>query len=1085
VECRLLGPVEILDGAAIIDLGPPQRRLVFAALAVDIGRTVPTETLVDRVWDEAPPTARRALQVHLSHLRAILHGAAHGQNGIRIAQRSGGYLLDGAPDRVDVHAFGDCVARADRAGAAERTDLLRRGLRLWRGEPLAGLPGCWAAETRQYWHEQRIAAALMLAQAALDRSRPETALEDLTRLTARYTLVEPLTAALVRLLHLAGRAPEALARYEEMRHRLAHELGLDPGAELRAAHLSVLRGDEPIVVRPDADATVPRQTPGDVFAFVGRRHEIERLNAIVAGSDGVPIAVLSGAAGVGKTALAVHWVHRVLDRFPDGQLWVDLGGFRAGGTTTPAEALTAVLCALGDGPGGLPTDPGELSARYRSAVAGRRLLIVLDNAASAAQVRPLLPGSPSCLAVVISRDRLAALVARDGARRIDVDPLPTADAMGLLRELIGPRVDAEPEAAAALAQRCARLPLALRVAAEVASARPGRSLRVLADQLHDERRSLDVLDADGDAQTGVRAVFAWSYRALPCRASAVFRLLGVHPGRDYEAYAVAALSGLALAEARDALTTLADAHLVERVGDDRYAMHDLLRAYAAERADAEPAAGTDAARARLIGMYVETTAAAMELLYPAERHLRPQRSSAPVAGDAPFPPLGDADAAGRWLEAERGNLVAVCMGPPDSAGETGRLGGIIGRHLADNGYPSDALAVHRRAFEVTTATGDRLGAGTASMNLGAVYWNLGDNAAAAEHFERALAVFEDLGDRRGQARALNNLAVAYSRLGRYEEGIDRILRVLRIARALDDRIGAARALNNLGTVRVELGQYAVAADDFARALTLCEDSGDSTGEALAHGNLGDVHFHRGAYRDALVHYGRTRDLFGHSGQRSGAARAGIDIANVYDRQGRHADAEALRRAALEVFRDVRDDDGEALALLGIGESHLALRDHRAAIEYATDALDRFRRLGNRRGEVLARVLLGAAEAGGGDPGAAVAHFERACADVTAAGMGGPAPAVHNGLGAALRLLGRGDEALAHHGWVLHSPTTTDDRYERSRAHAGIAEVHDARDAPAEAREHWLRALAGYDGLGVPEAEAIRRRLGTVRASTGS
>jgi tetratricopeptide (TPR) repeat protein len=592
--------------------------------------------------------------------------------------------------------------------------------------------------------------------------------------------------------------------------------------------------------------------------------------------------------------------------------------------------------------------------------------------------------------------------------------------------------------------------------------------------LHDERRPLDLLDADGDAHTGVRAVFTWSYRALPGRAARVFRLLGVHPGREYEAYAVAAISGLPLDDARGALSTLADAHLIERIGDGRYAMHDLLRAYAIECTDD---AEQGAAFSGLIGLYVDTTAAAMDLRYPAERHLRPERPSTSAGCETPVPHLDDADAAGRWLEAERGNLVAVCVGAPDGSGQVARLCAIIGRHLSDNGYPGDALAVHQRAFEVSAAAGDRRGVGNASMDLGFVYWHFGDNSTAAEHFERALEAFRDAQDQRGQARALNNLAIVDCRLGRYDEAVKRILRVFRITHALGDRIGEARALNNLGIVRMELGRYADAAENFDDALKIAESIGDRTGEALAHGNLGDIHFRAGAYRDAVVHYERTRELFHSTGQREGEARSMIDISNVQARLGRHNDAETLRRAALEIFRDIHDDDGTALALNGIAESHLTLLDHRMALEYAADALNHFRRLGSRRGEVMALVTLGTAMAVSGDLKAAVAHFEEARAGVNTSELGALTASVHNGLGGGLFLLGRGDEAFAHYDRVLRSPEAADDPYERSRAHEGIAEIRYAAGEFAAARRHRLCALAGYDELGVPEADVIRGRLG--------
>ncbi|MEU4164713.1 NB-ARC domain-containing protein [Actinoplanes sp. NPDC026670] len=394
--------------------------------------------------------------------------------------------------------------------------------------------------------------------------------------------------------------------------------------------------------------------------FTGRHRELAALDDLAGGEPGrrtaVVISSVSGTAGVGKTALVVHWAHRWRGRFPDGQLYVDLRGYDPAAPLTAHDALATLLEAVGVSSAELSAGVEERAARWRSETADRRLLIVLDNAASVEQVRPLLPGTASCLVLATSRDSLAGLVVRHGARRLDLDLLPAADAYELLRLLIGVRVDAEPEAARLLVERCARLPLALRVAAELAAARPGTSLAGLASELADEQRRMHLLGGDGgDPRTDVSAVFSWSMRHLTPVAARLFRLFGLHPHTDFEAYAAAALAGTDVSAARSTLELLARKHLVQPLGDGRYGMHDLLRAYA--RSLATDAAEDDprAALGRLFDHYLATAADAMDTLHPAEAFRRPRIAPPGTA----TPDLSDPGVARAWLDVELDCLTAV------------------------------------------------------------------------------------------------------------------------------------------------------------------------------------------------------------------------------------------------------------------------------------------------------------------------------------------------------------------------------------------------------------------------------------------
>jgi tetratricopeptide (TPR) repeat protein len=772
-------------------------------------------------------------------------------------------------------------------------------------------------------------------------------------LVRAHPLRERFSVQLMLALYRSERQAEALAAFADARHVLASELGIEPGPQLRQLHARILAADPGLDFAPGEAATLtsapqkkkrPAQLPADVAAFTGRAEELAELDRLAAQSSDMVISVVSGTAGVGKTALAVRWARRAASTFPDGQLYVNLRGYDPGQPVPPGDALAGFLRALGLAGPDIPPGEDERAAAYRSLLDGRRVLVVLDNAASVEQVRPLLPGCPSCLVVVTSRDSLAGLVARHGARRLDLDILPLPDAVGLLRTLIGARVDAEPRAAAALAGQCARLPLALRVAAELAAASPGSLLEELAGELDGEQRRLDLLDAGGDGRTAVRGVFSWSYRHLPAAAARAFRLAGLHPGPDFDAYAVAALTGVTITQARDVLALLARAHLVQPAGAGRYGMHDLLRAYASHLAEAyDGGAAQDAALAGLYDYYLGTASGAMDVLVPAEKHFRPR---VPPIG-TPAPQVDSAAEARAWLDAERATIVAVAVhaARQGAPGYTTRFAATLYRYLETGGHHADAMIIHGHARQAARLIGDRAAEATALTNLGIISWRQGRYQQAVDYHGQAMAASVEIGDPTGKAVALANLGVVYERQGRYDEAAGCQREALALCQETGDRSGVARALANLGSVAARQGDYEEAISWYQQALALFREIGDGTGEASALPDLGLAYQQQGRYEEAARCYQQALALFRESGDRTGEAEALNGVGAIMFSIGRPDEARIQHTAALTLASQIGDAYEQARAHNGLGAALQATGDITLARHHWLCALGLYSELG--------------------------------------------------------------------------------------------------------------------------------------------
>jgi DNA-binding SARP family transcriptional activator/Tfp pilus assembly protein PilF len=937
LEFCLFGPLMVRRGGAVVPVPPGKQRAVLAALLLSAGQMVSLDALIEVLWAHSPPpSARVAVQNYVMRLRKALGPAA----GSRISTQPRGYLIQVDAAELDLSRFEAHLRAAQAAvrdtawytAAAEA----RAGLSLWRGEPLADIDSeLLAVRDVPRLAEQRLQALETRIDADLHLGQHAELITELQQLTGAHPLRERLHGLLMLALYRDGRQGEALSAYQHVRHVLIDELGTEPGTCLRELHQQILIDDPaldaPASARPgagNAAPTVPRELPAAVRNFTGRSDELDTLTRLL-GEFGenapgtVVISAIGGTAGVGKTALAVHWAHRAAGGFPDGQLYVNLRGYDPAPPVTAADALAGFLRSLGEPGQDIPAEEADRAARYRSLLAGRRMLVVLDNARSAEQVRPLLPGDPACAVVVTSRDALIGLVARDGARRLDLDLLPLQDAVALLRALIGARVDAAPDAAAVLASRCSRLPLALRVAAELAAARPAVPLAELADELADRQRRLDLLDADGDSRSAVRTVFSWSCRHLDTTAARAFRLLGLHPGPDFDPYAAAALNGTTMARAGQLLERLARAHLIQPAGPGRYGMHDLLRAYSREVAVAQDAEGEQrAALTRLFDHYLHAAAVAMDTLHPAERHWRPRIPSPATA----VPPVTDTAAARGWLDAERATLVAVTVHAAEHGwpGHATRLAATLFRYLGHGGHHPEAITIHSHARIAARQAGDAAAEATALNALGLVAFHQGRYEQATGDLERALALFRQTGERSGQARALTNLGVASYLQGRYQQAKGHLEQALALARTTGKRDTECATLVNLGEVSLRQGAYQRATGQLLQALALSRETGDRNHEASAFARLGEVCLSLRRYEHATDHLQQALALSRETGNREDEADALNGLGEVLLRTAQPAQARDRHAAALGLAAQIGGKHQEARAHNGLGHAfHVA------------------------------------------------------------------------------------------------------------------------------------------------------------------
>ncbi|MGV9387381.1 AfsR/SARP family transcriptional regulator [Nonomuraea sp. NPDC003707] len=954
----VLGTLDVKREGKYVAIPAAKQRIILATLLLNVNEFVSRDHLTERVWNgDVPCHARGVLHTHVSRLRRILREKHPGEDRLIHSHRDS-YAMRLKPDDMDLSAFRELTRQAiSTSQASTEVDILGRALALWRGPALADVPSKLLHEIDvPLLDEERGVATERLLHLRLQLGDYEATIVPLKAMTGEHPFRERLWAHLMVALFLSDRRAEALDAYRAVVALLREELGIDPGPELVRIHAAILAGDPQLArlldesqleTSPSLDAQqqtaeetpqdrestfessdllgqagFPQQLPSDVVSFTGRSQQLQILDNLLAANGDEPsprmeipregdepsrpivIASLTGMGGIGKTSLAVHWAHRMIHHFPDGALYVNLRGFGPDRPLEPGAALEMLLDTLGVPITRIPDQIDARSALFRSVLGHRRILLLLDNAQDAAQVRPLLPGSHAFV-LITSRNQLRGMAAREGAHRIPLQPLSADESVELLTKILGPeRIDIEPQAASELAHSCAYLPLALNIAAELATSDSSTGLRDLAEQMHNQRARLDLLDTVDDHEASLRAVLSWSCRALPASAGRVFRLLSLHPGAVFDPPAAAAMAGITSHQARQILDLLADRSLLERPSEESYSLHDLIHAYAIKLTHDED---TDVERTtavrRVLDWYLHAAELAADQLEPSRRRFPPaivHVPAEPVVFDGP----GDAVA---WVQDRHAILLtAITLSAHHGWNElTWRLPHVLWRFFLMSGHIRDWIDSHHLA--VPAARNSLVPGALAETlkNLGFAYWRRGHLPGALDYHAQALVLDQQDNDLWGEAKTRNHLGFINDRAGRTQQALDQHWRSLALYEETDDLCGKGRALIGIGNASRQLGYHAEALDHLNQALIITRQIGDRWGESLALITLGLVCLATNDHGDAMDHFTTGLRITRDNGDRWGESLALVAIGLAYLAGGQSRQALDYLGQALAVARDVR------------------------------------------------------------------------------------------------------------------------------------------------------------------------------------
>ncbi|MFF4778314.1 BTAD domain-containing putative transcriptional regulator [Microtetraspora fusca] len=931
VNFRALGPLEIsVDGRTRTPGGSTQRGLL-AILLLNANRVVPVRQIIHELWEEPPETALGQIQTRVWRLRTLMNGSGDRADGSQIVTRPGGYMLLADPESLDFGRFGAAVetARALLSGgnveAAAR--LLEEALALWRGPAFSDVEVAGVRAAAATLEELRMVAVEERVEADLALGRHRQLVPELQILVARHPLNERLRGQLMLALYRSDRQAEALETYRDGHRLLVAELGLEPKVQLQELHRAILTSAPHLDLAAPKAPVVPmarggpgrRELPPDVAGFTGRAATVEALAGFLSGSpDGpaLPVAAVTGRAGVGKTAFAVHVAHLLSERFPDGQFFVDLRGLDRR-PAEPAAVLAQLLHRFGVRDGDIPEDPGERCALYRAHMAGRRVLLVLDNAGSEGQIRPLLPAGDGPAVIVTCRRRVGGL---ENARPFDLDVLAEEEAVELLQRTVGAERARDRAEAHRVVELCGRLPLAIRTAGARLGSRPHWSLARLADLLDDEHGRLDALVA---GEIGVRASVALSYQGLGEPTARLFRLLGLLDAPTFAGWVAGPLLGTGDAFAEEQLEHLVEVRLIDVAGVEesgvvRYRIHDLLRLYARERAEEEPEEVVRPALERVFGRF-------LFLVERAQARL-PGGLARLARGTAPRTPMPDLEVERlladplAWFESERQTLTSVtdqiCARGLDAT--AWEICCCLSRFLEVRRHRDTWLDVNLHALETVRAAGNRFGEAHLLRSLGELYLDLDRYADAVRCLENAAGIFTELGEPRCAAHAWCGAALAHCRTGRLGTALRALRRVLAVFREHEDLAGAARALDTLGSVHRDLGRFDVALRCYDESGGLFQSLGDLVGGALVLRHRGALHVAMGRLAPARPLLERSLDLFRQCGDPIGEAAALADLGALYGACGEKHAAHAALSRALEIFVAVGDRYGRAMTLHHLG-----------------------------------------------------------------------------------------------------------------------------------------------------------------------
>ncbi|WP_432829979.1 BTAD domain-containing putative transcriptional regulator [Dactylosporangium sp. CA-092794] len=917
----ILGPTALYDDGRPVPLGAAKQRGMLAVLLYHAGEPVRTDEIIEHLWADRTRVDRRMnLYTLTSRIRATL-GAAGLPGALHRVPGIGAYRLDVDRGRVDFHRFAELVAQGRTAAQEGRPEeavrILENAIALWRSEPLADLRTAPAEHLRRSMNATLLTARKLLAANRLRTGQHHRVLLDLETVIRGEETDETLAQLWISALSAAGRDPEARLFLHDFRRRYRRHMHAEPAVALPA-----VPPPKPPPAKP------PGQLPKDVAGFVGRADLLAELDALT-GSGGAGVVAISGMPGVGKTGLAVHWAHLRAARFPDGQLYLDGNAYGPAAPVDPEEALGRFLDVLGVPADRMPAGLEPRRNRFNQLLAGRRVLVVLDNVRHSGQVRPLIPTPPECLTIVTSRTRLRGLTVRDGAPDLTVGPLPDADSLALLARTIGTRrADAEPAALAALAHRCAGLPLALRIVAVQVAERPRVALADLVDEVGAHLLDGDETE-DDEREASLRSVFAWPYRALTPVAARLFRLLGLHPGTSIAPPAAAALLGVGVEQAELLLNALAKTNLVSHDVARHYRLHDLLRAFAADRAAAEdPPARTREALRRLLDWYLLSGAAAVKVLAPD----RPSVPDLPTPADVnPQAFTTDAEALA-WCEAERENLAAAGLWATRNGHDRHgwQLPEVLVELFLRRGHQEELLPLLRSALGAAERDGHEIAQVGTLNNLGATRFSLHDLAGAAAAFGRALALARRIGYTEAETVCLNNLAAVHLSNGEAALAARLLGDVLAACRAVGHLNGEAAALHKLGDALLQTGEHAAAGEHYRRALAIRERLGSLRDQGATHRALAALHLAVADPARARPHAARAVDAHTRTRDDPGLCDDLVTLADVERALDRPAESVRAARRAERIAAGLGDHRRRAAALTALAESLAAAGEGPAA-----------------------------------------------------------------------------------------------------------------------------------------------------------